>query len=135
MKKIIIYNIRSLSCLGASEQASWRHQVYMTLTWTHSAFEPPGAKNWLDIFKKSSKSWSLIKRFFNFMRNPTLAHILVKINDCQLWGCIIAYLLTLIIFIYITSTLGSLIVNHQISNLMSQIIFLHTKRYSTNTVI
>ena len=27
-------------------------QVYMTLTWTHSAFKPPRAKNHLDILKK-----------------------------------------------------------------------------------
>ena len=64
---------------GASESAPWRPQVYMTLTWTHSALKPPGAKNSLDILKKSIKSWSLMKRVLNFTRNPKLAHILVNI--------------------------------------------------------
>ena len=37
----------------ASDPAPWRPQVNMTLTLKHSAFKPPGAKNWLDILKKS----------------------------------------------------------------------------------
>ena len=59
------------------EPAPWMPQVNMTLTWTHSALKPPGAKNCLDILKRVAnhdRSW---KRVFNFMRNPKLAHILV----------------------------------------------------------
>ena len=42
----------------------------------------------LDILKKSGKSKSIIKRVFNFMRNPKLAHILVtftKLLTCTFY--------------------------------------------------
>ena len=77
--------------MGASGPAPWRPQVYMTLIWTHSALIPPGAKNCMDILKKSGKSklWpsfssSLMKRVLHFMRSPKLAHILVLFISSRL---------------------------------------------------
>ena len=74
---LFVANVEILSpWAGGLRASSLRPQVYMTLTWTHSALKPLGAKNCMGVLKKSGKS-SLMKRVLNFTRNPKLAHILV----------------------------------------------------------
>ena len=85
--KALFRTFRASQALGASDPDPWKPQVYitLTLTWTHWAFKPPGAKNWLDILKKISKSWSLMKRVLNFMPH---AQPQTGAYSCwHLWSC------------------------------------------------
>ena len=84
LPKIDLEHFELLRPWEASEPAPWRPQVYMTVTWTHSALKPLGAKNCLDtdILKKCGKSkW---RRFF-YIAHEKGFEFNAQPQTCMMW--------------------------------------------------